>query len=44
MKRNYWIEHVLGKLYAVKYSDGTYTYTAYEGTENECDEFIKRKY
>lgn len=41
--REYFIEQVLGKLYAVCYSDGTYTHRAYEGTLDECELFISKR-
>jgi len=42
MKREYWIEKVVGKLYAVCWNDGNYTHRAYEGTESECESWIRR--
>lgn len=41
MKREYWLEIILGKLYGVKYTDGNYTFTAYEGTRDECLTWIE---
>jgi len=42
MKREYFMLHVLGKLYAVKYHDGNYDVTVYEGNRDECLEWMEK--
>jgi hypothetical protein len=39
--KKYWIERILGKLYGVYYNYGTYTNCAFEGTEDECQLWLK---
>lgn len=41
--KEYWIEHIIGKLYAVKWHDGNYSITSYEGTYDECATWINNK-
>lgn len=43
MKRQYWIEIVIGNLYAVKYCDGNFSHTAFEGSENDCYMYISNR-
>lgn len=42
MKRTYWIEKILNKLYAVRWHDGNLSHIAYEGTKDECIDWIER--
>ena len=41
MTREYWISQILGKLYAVRYSNGNESITVYEGTYDECHKYIQ---
>ena len=36
MKIEYWVEQILGNLYAVKHDNGNYSVIDYEGTYDEC--------
>lgn len=40
MNREYWIDQIMGKLYAVKYSNGNYSVTVFEGDYSECEKWI----